>query len=319
MLYQAAEPALQQVSHPLLTKKRVELLVQRADLAHPQISGNKWYKLKYNLQEAAAQGYNNVLSFGGAYSNHLHALAFAGKAHQLNTFGVVRGEQTLPLNPSLEEAVNWGMQLIYVSRQDYKRRFDPAFIEQITQDLPLCYLVPEGGANRLALKGCAEISAAIEQQVSVFDYLCVPCGTGATLAGLVSGLQQTEVKVLGFCALKGLRDIEEKVTSWLQEVAGNQSPCWHILHDFHCGGYAKLNSKLVRFMDEWEGFSEIPLEPIYTGKMFYGIFCMLEADYFAPGTRIVAVHTGGMQGLRGMRSKMARLRASRVGSASHPE
>ena len=319
MLDQAVEPALERVTHPLLEKKRVTFFVQRADLTHPQISGNKWYKLKYNLQEAKAQGYRTVLSFGGSYSNHLHALAFAGNQYQLKTVGIVRGEENEPLNPTLQDATDRGMRLIYLSRAEYKRRFEAQFLDRITRGFEPHYLVPEGGANQLALRGCAEISLAIEKQISTFDYLCVPCGTGATLAGLVSGLRQSEAKVLGFCALKGLLDIEDKVMRWLQDAAVTRPVQWQILHDFHCGGFAKLSPELVRFMDDWSRFSPILLEPIYTGKMFYGIFRLLEQDYFTPGARIVAIHTGGLQGLRGMQKKMARLRASCVNPANNPE
>jgi len=319
MLDQAVESALERVIHPLLVKKRVNFFVQRADLTHPQISGNKWYKLKYNLQEAKAQGYRTVLSFGGGYSNHLHALAFAGNQYQLKTIGMIRGEVSEPLNPTLQDATDWGMRLIYLSRAEYKRRFEGQFLDQITRGFEPCYLVPEGGANQLALKGCAELAQAIEKQTSMFDYLCVPCGTGATLAGLVSGLRQPETKVLGFCALKGLLDIEGKVMRWLQDAAVTRPVQWEILHDFHCGGFAKLSPELLRFMDDWSTFSPIPLEPIYTGKMFYGIFRLLEQDYFAPGARIVAIHTGGLQGLRGMQKKMARLRASCANPANYPE
>lgn len=299
---------LQSVEHPVLESKGADLLVRRDDLVHPQISGNKWYKLKYNIENAKAQGYKTLLSFGGAFSNHLHALAFAGKEFGLKTIGVIRGELVYPLNPSLQDMVDWGMQLVPLSRSDYRRRYEEDFVTELCTSFQPCYVVPEGGANALALKGCAEVSQAIEQEVSEYDFITVPCGTGATLAGLVSGMRNRGAKALGFCALKGLQDIEQNVQRLLAQTEGADTNNWRIEHQFHCGGFAKLTPELVRFMDEWRYFSEIPLEPIYTGKMFYGLFQLLEKGYFDPGTRIVAVHTGGLQGLRGMAEKMESVR-----------
>lgn len=302
-------PALQALRAPLLTRKNVQLWVQREDLVHPLISGNKWYKLKYNILQAKEEGVDTLLSFGGAYSNHLHALAYAGKVNNLKTVGVVRGELTDPLNPTLQDAVDWGMELMPVSRGDYRRRHDPDFQRQLAAQFEPCVVIPEGGANALALKGCAEIAASIREQQPVFDYLCVACGTGATLAGLITGMQGHSAEVLGFCALKGLQDIELHVAQWLEERQLDNLPRWQINHRFHCGGFAKIDRELVHFMEQWKRFSDIPLEPVYTGKMFYGLFQMIEQDYFRAGDRIVAVHSGGLQGLRGMQTAMDRLLA----------
>lgn len=302
-------PHLQPINSPLLTRKGVELWVQREDLVHPRISGNKWYKLKYNIEQAVAQGAGALLSFGGAYSNHLHALAYAGKVNGLKTVGVVRGELIQPLNPTLQDAVDWGMELLPVSRSDYQRRHNAEFQQQLAASFEPCVVIPEGGANALALKGCAEIAVSVRQQLPAFDYLCVACGTGATLAGLITGMQGHAAKVLGFCTLKGLQDLEPQVTEWLTGSGVDDLPAWQIEHRFHCGGFAKINRELVLFMEHWKTFSDIPLEPLYTGKMFYGLFQMIEQGYFRAGDRIVAVHTGGLQGLRGMQAKMDKLLA----------
>ena len=286
----------------------MQLMVSRQDLLHPKISGNKWYKLKHNIAQAKASGAHRLVSFGGAYSNHLHALAYAGQLYDLDTIGLVRGEIINPLNPTLQDAVDWGMQLIAVSRSEYRRRNEADFLEQLIRPFEPCYVIPEGGANLLAVKGCAEIAQGIERQVDCLDYLCVPCGTGATLAGLVSGLTSSQTKVLGFCALKGLQDLEEKVAQLLSLNEYDSGVPWQVIHAYPCGGFARLSSELIQFMDRWQEFSDIPLEPLYTGKMRFGLFQLIEQNYFLPGSCIVAIHTGGLQGLRGMRDKLERYR-----------
>ena len=298
------------VDHPLLSGMGVELLVRREDRLHTQISGNKWHKLKYNLAQAKAQGCDTILSFGGAYSNHLHALAYAGRKHGLKTIGIIRGELPKPLNPSLQDMQDWGMQLVPVSRSDYKKRDQTVFCRQLMQDFGNCYLVPEGGSNTAALQGCAELGMDILRQTPDFDVLAVPCGTGATLAGLACGLQGSGVELLGFAALKGAREgLRSNITALAHSAGYQGAESWRLIDDFHCGGFAKITPELVRFLDDWRKFSPIPLEPVYTGKMFYGLFQLVAKSAFPENTRIVTLHTGGLQGLRGMEPKMAALRA----------
>lgn len=308
MINRSVDELLQKVRHPLLAQKMVRLLISRVDLQHPQISGNKWYKLKHNIAQAKAGGVRRLVSFGGAYSNHLHALAYAGQLNDIETVGLVRGELIEPLNATLSDAVQWGMKLTAVPRTEYRLRHDASAVQRLVAPFVPCMVIPEGGANCRAVRGCAEIAQNIETQMEHVDYLCVPCGTGATLAGLVSGLTNRNTQVLGFSALKGLLDIEEKVAKLLYSVNASMDISWQINHEYHCGGFARVSPELVCFLDKWRAFSDIPLEPIYTGKMLFGLFRLIEANYFPRGSNIVAIHTGGLQGLRGMEHKLARMR-----------
>lgn len=308
MLDSPATP-LQAIHHPFLKKYRVELFIKREDLVHPLISGNKWYKLKYNLVEARRQGFSRILSFGGAYSNHLHALAWAGHEFGFETIGVIRGELQETLNPTLSDASRWGMRLQPVTRGDYRRRHDREFIEALRTAYHPCYVVPEGGANSLALQGCAEIIASIDRQLEAYDYLCVPCGTGATLAGM-SLAAGAGVRLLGFSALKGYTQFESDVGALIAASGSPDPDNWQILDGFHCGGFGKLTGELVRFMLDWKRQTGVELEPVYTGKMLLGLFELLEGGFFRAGSRIVVVHTGGLQGLRGMQARMDQLAAS---------
>lgn len=284
----------QPIHNALLKEKAVTLLIRREDLLVPDISGNKWRKLKYNLIAAGKQGYDTLLSFGGAYSNHIYALAAAGKKYGFRTIGLIRGEAHHPLNPTLAFATHCGMQLHYLSRQDYRKKEDPAFQAALQEQYDPHYLIPEGGTNELAVQGCAEIVTDMDRE---FDYICCPCGTGGTLAGMVTALQPHQT-ALGFSALKGGAFLEDIVAAYAGTTGG-----WQILHDYHFGGYAKVTEELLAFVKKFETDFEIPLEPIYTGKMLYGIFDLVKRDYFPRGTVVVAVHTGGLQGLEGLRAR----------------
>ncbi len=253
-----------------------------------------------------SQGYNIGASFGGAFSNHLHALAFAGKTLGFRTVGFVRGEVTAPLNPTLQDASDWGMQLVPVSRADYRNKYNPEFIKQITAPFAPCYVIPEGGSNQLAVKGCSELGAEICESVKAIDFLCAACGTGTTLAGLICG--SSNCKVLGFSALKNNQELDKNISAMLSEAGAVPGQPWRIIHDYHFGGFAKINPLLVSFMDQWMAQTGITLDPVYTAKMLYGIFDLIDKGYFKKGSHIVAVHTGGLQGLRGMQSKMERIR-----------
>ena len=297
---------LQEIQHPLLRKYRVQLYIKRDDLIHPLISGNKWYKLKYNLEQATAQHFKRVLSFGGAYSNHLHALAWAGHKFGFETVGVIRGDLVKPLNPTLQDATNWGMTLHPVSRSAYRRRDDETFVAEISRAYQPCFVIPEGGANSLALRGCAEIVADVDRQLKSYDYLCVPCGTGATLAGM-STVTRSGVQLLGFSALKGYAKFGEDIADMLTKAGMPVRNNWQIIDGFHCGGFGKMTAEQVHFMVAWTKETAIELDPLYTGKMLMGLFGLLEGGFFRAGSRIVAMHTGGLQGLRGMQAKMDRL------------
>ncbi len=282
---------LQEVEDKNLDKSGVRLLIKREDLVHPIISGNKWHKLKYNLEAAKAQQHNTLLSFGGAYSNHIHALAGVGKAYGFNTIGIIRGEAYNPLNPTLQFAVDHGMQLHYLSRSDYRHKHEPGIIDQLKEYFGEFYLIPEGGSNALAVKGCQEIITDIDIP---FDVITSPCGTGGTLAGLISGLEGKK-KALGFAVLKGAHFLQDDIAQLLHDANKPRFENWEINLDYHFGSYAKKNPDLINFIDEFEAKHTIPLEPIYTGKMMYGLFDLIRQGKFSRGTTIVAIHTGGLQ------------------------
>ncbi|MCU0331876.1 MAG: pyridoxal-phosphate dependent enzyme [Ignavibacteriaceae bacterium] len=294
---------MEKVNDPLLKERKISLFIKREDLNHPHMSGNKWHKLKYNLQEARKQGKNTLLTFGGAYSNHIYATAAAGKIFNFNTIGIIRGEEHLPLNPTLSFAKDNGMQLYYLDRTSYRNKNSLEVISQLQEKFGDFYLVPEGGTNELAVKGCREIIKTIDIE---FDYICCPCGTSGTLAGLISGLQGHNF-ALGFAVLKGASFLKRDVGSLLK-ISGNSSLInWDINLDYHFGGYAKFNSALMNFISRFTSLTKIPIEPIYTGKMLFGIYDLIAKDYFNEGSRIVALHTGGLQGLRGLSKKSKRI------------
>jgi len=282
---------LTKIDDPLLAQYQIELWMKRDDLLHPVISGNKWRKLKYILDHALSLGADTIISMGGAYSNHLHALAYVGKALGLKTIGLVRGEQPETLTPTLLDMKSWGMELKFVSRSDYR------LLRQYKgwQDLPGLktgqYWLTEGGAQALALEGIAELAADIDIS---YDTLCVPCGTGTTLAGIIDATPE-QVSVLGFAALKNAGFLTKDVEGALSQPSNN----WQINLDYHFGGFAKITTELNTFIDDFELKTTIPLEPVYTGKMMYAVYDLIKKHYFKPGQRIIALHTGGLQGKRG--------------------
>jgi 1-aminocyclopropane-1-carboxylate deaminase/D-cysteine desulfhydrase-like pyridoxal-dependent ACC family enzyme len=285
-----------EINSPLLDKKGISLSVKREDLIHPLISGNKWHKLKYNIQQAKSSGFNTILTFGGAYSNHIYSTAAAGSIFRINTIGIIRGEEHLPLNPTLEFAAGSGMNIQYVSRKDYRNRNSNEFVLKLKEKFGKFYLVPEGGTNSLAVLGSMEI---LSEQTSQYDYICSPCGTGGTIAGLIKGSCGHQ-NVLGFSVLKGGEFLKDNVKTLLKDDEGINQKKWAINTDYHFGGYAKFNSELIDFTSRFINQHRIPVEPIYTGKMFFGIFDLAKKNFFRPGTSILAVHTGGLQGINGL-------------------
>ncbi|WP_349025395.1 pyridoxal-phosphate dependent enzyme [Methyloglobulus sp.] len=283
--------ALTKIDDPLLEKHDVNLWLKRDDLLHPVISGNKWRKLKYNLNEALSLGADTIISMGGAYSNHLHVLAYVGKILDLKTIGIIRGERPTSLTPTLEDMENWGMDLRFIPRSDYRHYRSYRHWQDLPGLKPNQFWLPEGGATGLALKGVAEL---VEEIDIPYDTLCVACGTGTTFAGLINAVSK-EVSVLGLAALKNADFLQSDVQSLLT----GEFHLWEIFHAYHFGGFAKLNPKLALFMTEFEQKTSIPLEPVYTGKMLYGLYDLISKDYFKPGHRVIAIHTGGLQGKRG--------------------
>lgn len=283
------------VHDPLFAAADVSLYIQRLDLVHPTISGNKWYKLKYNLQQAKKEGHHTLLTFGGAYSNHIYATAAAGEAFDFKTIGIIRGEETKPLNYTLRSAQSYGMQLHYIDRESYRHKDDSAFITQLRKQFGRFYLLPEGGTNLLAVKGCTDII----HNIADFDYVCISVGTGGTLAGLAIAMEE-QGSLLGFSALKnGSSFLSEDINKLTQQYCGKVFGNFQIIDHYHFGGYAKFKPELIHFINRFTTLHQIPLDPIYTGKMLFGIYDMIKKGLFSKGSRILAIHSGGLQGVYG--------------------
>lgn len=285
MLRYAPTP-VQEIFDSVLDHAGVRLLIKREDLNHPLVSGNKWWKLKHNLAEAQTQNKKTLLTFGGAYSNHIYATAAAAAELGFKSIGIIRGEETLPLNSTLSFAKQRGMSLHYVSRELYRTKTSSQFMDALEQQFGDFYLIPEGGTNILAVKGATEFAQTLNTD---FDYVCCPVGTGGTLAGLIEGLP--EKKVIGFSVLKGGEFLVNDIQA-LTTVKGN----WNVVSDYHFGGYAKTNSALEQFIRTFEANHAILLDQVYTGKMMAGIYDLIQKGHFVKGNTILAIHTGGLQG-----------------------
>lgn len=274
----------------------VQLFIKREDLIHPFISGNKFRKLKYNIAEAKRLNHDTLLTFGGAYSNHIAATAYAGFENNLKTIGVIRGEELLDKveeNPTLSFAKKHGMSFKFVSRSDYRRKEEPAFIASLKNTYHNSFIIPEGGTNELAVKGCEEI---LEKEDFDFDFICVAVGTGGTISGLIN-CSQLRQQVLGFPALKG-NFLQTEICKFAHQVN------WNLHTDYHFGGYAKADKELVNFLNCFKEKTDIPLDPVYTGKMMFGILDLIKKGYFKENTKILAIHTGGLQGISGMNIRL---------------
>lgn len=275
-----------------LQKNGITLGIRREDLIHPFISGNKYRKLKYNLRQAKAENQTTLLTFGGAFSNHIAAVAFAGKEHDFKTIGIIRGDELrdkIQENPTLRFAQENGMQFDFVSRNDYSNKEMPGFIEQLKQKFGSFYMIPEGGTNDLAIQGCEEILTEEDLQ---FDYICCAVGTGGTISGLINASLPHQ-KVLGFPALKGDFLKEE-----IRKFAQNQN--WDLISEYHFGGYGKIDLELINFINNFNQSNNIPLDPVYTSKMAFGVLDLIAKDYFPSNSKILLIHTGGLQGIQGM-------------------
>ena len=279
-------------------KANIQIDILRLDLLHPDISGNKWFKLKYNLAEAQKRGIHTVLSFGGAWSNHIHALAAAGYHLGMDTMGVIRGEPVEPLSDTLQDAERWGMQLHFVTRQAYRNKQTPSFQKRLLEQLGLAlegvWWVPEGGNNVLGALGCEEILASGQIRPEDYQSIWLACGTGATLAGVVKSAEG--VQVTGVPVIKGGGYLQQEIHQYTGDCHQN----WSLVLDAHCGGYAKTNSELITFIARFEEEAGIPLEPVYTGKAMLALYKQAAEGRFISGSRILFIHTGGLQGRRGI-------------------
>ena len=281
---------------PIHFPNGIELFIKREDLLHPVISGNKFRKLKYNLAEAKRLGYKKLLTFGGAFSNHIVAVAGAGKEFGFETIGIIRGEELeekINENPSLAVAQQFGMKFVFVSRDTYKLKETPEFIKEMKSQFGDFYLLPEGGTNELAIKGCEEILNELDSE---FSYVCTSVGTGGTISGIINSAASHQ-NIIGFSSLKG--DFLQKD---IAKFAKQKN--WTINCEYHFGGYGKVTNELIDFINSFYILYEIPLDPIYTGKMMFGILDLIKNDFFPPNSKILAIHTGGLQGIAGMNLKL---------------
>ena len=291
----------QQIVLPELQDNNYQLFIKREDKIHPLVSGNKFRKLKYNLQEASSQQKKTLLTFGGAYSNHILATAVAGNLKNFQTIGIIRGDElgidiskTLANNTTLRTAFEHGMKLEFISRESYRSKTITSFLKNIQEKYGDFYLIPEGGTNNLAIKGCEEILTKEDHQ---FDYICSCVGTGGTIAGIINSAQKLQ-KILGFPALKG-----GFLKNEIQQYSNTQDN-WQLIHDYHFGGYGKYTDELIHFINKFKTATKIPLDPIYTGKMMFGVLDMIKKNRFSNGSKILIIHSGGLQGIEGFNQRL---------------
>lgn len=270
----------------------VSLYIKREDLLHPLMSGNKFRKLKYNLVQAKEENKETLLTFGGAFSNHILAVAAAGNEYGFNTIGIIRGEELKDKfldNPTLKKAQELGMMFEFVSRETYREKSSSKFIESLIAKFGDIYVIPEGGTNSLAVRGCEEILDSTDE---IFDYICCPVGTGGTISGLINCSKGSQ-QVLGFPALKG-DFLREDICKFASKSN------WNLITDYHFEGYGKVSEELIGFINEFYHNHKIPLDPVYTGKMAFGVLDLISKNYFPENSKILMIHTGGLQGIAGM-------------------
>lgn len=285
---------IQEIKTNLTQEKGVSLYIKREDLNHPHISGNKLRKLFYNLKAAKEQGVKKLLTFGGAFSNHIYATAAAGQLYGFDTVGIIRGEEHLPLNPTLTFAKSCEMKLHYMDRTRYRLKNSLIVLNELKKRHGDFYLIPEGGTNDLAIKGCAEILGTKERS---YDYYVLSVGTGGTLAGIIQSLKGAG-KIIGMSALKG-DFLEVEINSLFRQFNFPEYENWKVLQNYHFGGYAKTSAELFQFINKFEEDHQLLLDPVYTGKALYGIMDMIGRNEFEKGSHILFIHTGGIQGRAG--------------------
>jgi len=291
----------QHIVLPELEAKNYQLFIKREDQIHPLVSGNKFRKLKYNLKEALDQKKTTLLTFGGAFSNHILATAIAGKSTGFKTIGIIRGdelgvdlEKTFASNSTLRNASKHGMQFDFVSRETYRNKTSIEFTEILQKKYGDFYYITEGGTNSLAVKGCEEI---LTKEDSQFDYICSCVGTGGTISGIINNAKDHQ-KVLGFTVLKG-DFLENEILKYAKKQEN-----WELNNDYHFGGYGKYSDELIHFINRFKSQTDIPLDPIYTGKMMFGVLDMINKKRFPNGSKILIIHSGGIQGIAGFNHRL---------------
>ena len=285
-------------------ERKIEVYIKREDLIHPFVSGNKFRKLKYNLAEAKKQNCDTLLTFGGAFSNHIAATAAAGNLQDFKTIGIIRGDELVGKikdNPTLKYAADQGMEFKFVSREIYRNKNEVGLIENLKAEFGDFYLIPEGGTNELAVKGCAEI---LTEEDKKFDFITCAVGTGGTIAGIIKSSLPNQ-QVLGFPAVKG---------DFLQnEIRNFVTDCnWQLLNGFEFGGYGKVTSELIASMNAFYAETQILLDPIYTAKMVFGVKSLISKGFFPDNCKILMIHTGGIQGIEGMNTLLEKKKLPKI-------
>ncbi len=288
---------IDKVDHPIFKKHDLQVYIKRDDLIHPIISGNKWRKLKGNIAHAQAIHATGILSFGGAYSNHIHALAYACHQQGLPVVGIIRGEPHYQNNFTLSWARYWGMKLVFVDRKTYRCRDEVSFLDELAKRYPNYFIIPEGGTNEYALSGVAEVITELNLQ-GEFDTLMVPVGSAGTLSGLISA-DENQHNILGVAVLKDSNYLLENINRLLGSSAARFDK-WQLLEEFHRGGYAKFTSDDLEQLRHFISTTGIPLEPVYSGKMVLALLDLASKGYFDKHHKILLLHTGGIQGLGGL-------------------
>lgn len=288
----------------LLENSDITLYIKREDLLHPYISGNKFRKLKYNIVQARKEGKSKLVTFGGAFSNHILAAAAAGAEYGFQTVGIIRGEELrdkILENPTLRKAQDFGMEFVFVSREAYRTKTESYFLDSLKDMLGDFYLLPEGGTNDLAVKGCEEI---LTESDADFDFICSAVGTGGTLSGLINCSKSSQ-QVLGFPALKG-DFLREDICSFVSKTN------WDLQTEYHFGGYGKVTEELVAFINTFYQSYGVPLDPIYTGKMVFGVIDLIDKGWFPSQSKILMIHTGGLQGIAGMNQMLRQKKQTEI-------
>lgn len=273
-----------------------QIWLKRDDLLHPIISGNKWRKLKYALLAAQQQQTKQIISFGGGFSNHLHALGYACAKLDIQLNAIIRGNYSAHPSPMLADLTRWHAKLHYVDRNTYRQRDDPAYLARLQADSPGAMIIPEGGSQYLALRGVTEI---VNELSTHYEHILAPVASGGTLAGLIQGTAHLDTQVTGIAVLKGQGYLESLVSELLPNETKNLHN-WQINHDYHLGGYAKNPLQLAAFCAEFQAQTQIPIEPVYSGKLFYAARELIKQGVFTPGAKILLLHTGGLQGARAL-------------------
>lgn len=277
-----------------INQQGLELFIKRDDLIDREVSGNKWRKLKYFYLDAKEKGFSKWATFGGAFSNHIAATAAFGKKSGMETIGFIRGEESSIKNSTLTKAHENGMKLVFLNRKEYKEIRENGF-KELEQKYPQHYFIPEGGYGILGTLGCKELVSEINQE---FDYIACACGTSTTLAGISRGLSENQ-KAIGFPVLKEGNYLWESLKN-LNAITDKIE----LQTSYHFGGYAKINTELVDFIHDFYSRSKIPLDLVYTGKMMFGLFDLIRKNHFQNGTKILTLHTGGLQGNEGYRERV---------------